>query len=235
VRADFFRKPASLLESTGADLCLFGVSDFIPPRNFDLSGRSEIHEKLLNSFIGYSMDDVRRWNRGGALNENRTLGSVGRCAFRRSFLEKYAIRFNERISFYEDSVFVMRSVAYAERALEIQDVLFDYDPQPSGNFGSGVNGRRHWSYKLEVLAERLQLEREVGDVWRHCEASAVFGFLEMLVIGLRSRLPLKDQLAAAKSYLAVPEVRAAFRAFPVSLRHPLLALSVQIVRLTQRA
>lgn len=230
VRKDFFRRPLSELERTGADLCLFGMGDMIPPRRLDLTGRSEIHAKMLNSFVGYSMDDVRRWNRGGSLGENRTLGSVCRCAFRRGFLERHALKFNERMTFYEDCVFLMRAVAYAERAVEIADPLFDYEIRPDGNFSSGVNSRRHWQYKLDMLHERLQLEREVGDVWRHCEASAVLGFLEMIALGVRLRLPLGKQFAAAKSYLAAFEVRAAFRRFPISLRHPLLAAAVLLVR-----
>ena len=60
--------------------------------------------------------------------------------------------------------------------------------------------------------------------------SCVFSLLEMLRIVLSGRAPLGEGLRLVDAYGRDPVVRAALRAFPLSVRHPALALAVWTLR-----
>ena len=66
-RPDFLSRPVAALAESGADLCFFGYEggpDF--PAALD-AGSDAVRARYLSAFFGYSMDDVRRWNRGGEI------------------------------------------------------------------------------------------------------------------------------------------------------------------------
>ena len=177
--------------------------------------------RYLPAFFGYSMDDVRRWNRGGELAAHKQPGQVWRCAFRRSFLERHALRFDERMTFFEDAAFLSACAAFAEKAVSIPDRLYVYRPRPDGNLATGWRGERNWDYKFLALDFRRRLdERCGGSLWRYCEASCVFSALELLKARHRWR-----------EYIADARVKEALADFPLSARHPLVAAAVAFLRL----
>ena len=224
VRKDYFRRLAGTLESAAADFVLSSF-DYAPlKRDYNLVGNAEIRRVMLPAFFGYSFDDVRRWNRGGDLAAWREQGSVYRCAFRRVFLERYRIRFDESLRFYEDAPFIAECAARAGRIASIPDVLYEYVPGPDGLLAHAHEGNRYWDYKFAALENRRRMAARVGgDVLRHFEASAVFSALELL----KAR---KDW----RRYAADPFVRQAIRDFPTSLRHPLVAAGVCFLRVNCR-
>ena len=145
------------------------------------------------------------------------MGQVWRCAYRRDFLDRHAIRFYETMTYFEDAAFLSSCVAFAERTASIPDELYDYRPRPDGNLGSGWKKDRHWDYKFKVLESRKQLDAATGGtVWRYCEASCVLTALELL----------KEHRADLPRYLGDDRVRAALRSFPLSIRHPVVLLAV---------
>ena len=221
VRPGFFRTLSSLLESTDADFVLSSF-DYGPlKRDYNLSGNAAIREAMLPAFFGYSFDDVRRWNAGGDLRARREQGSVNRSAFRRAFLERHSIRFDEALTFYEDSPFLAECACHAEKVASVPEVLYDYTPEAGGNLRTALGGARYWPYKFSALENRKAIAaRAGGDVMRHFEASAVFSCIELF----RAR---KDW----RRYAADPFVAASIRAFPLSLRHPLAAAAVSVLRL----
>ena len=225
VRRDYFRRLAVALESTGADFVLSSF-DYAPlKRDYDLTGNAAIRDVMLPAFFGYSFDDVRRWNAGGGLSERREQGGVWRCAFRRVFLDRHAIRFDETLRLYEDSPFIAECAARAERVSSIPDVLYEYAPGPNGILATSLGTDRYWTYKFAALASRRAIaERVGGDVMRHFAASAVFSALELL----RAR-------KGFRRYAADPFVSAAIRDLPTSPRHPLVALGVRLARLISRS
>jgi len=219
VRPAFFRRPLAMIESSLADLCIFQYASSPLKRTYDLSGNDEIRRVLLPAYAGFSFDDVRRWNAGGDLFAHREPGSVCRVAFRRGFLKQHRICFDEGLFIYEDAPFMAECALYADRIVSIAENLYDYEPSPVGITATVTGRQKYWDYKYAVHRRRLALDAAGGGVWPYCEASAVFTVLELM----RAR---RDW----RRYLGEPRVREAVRAFPVSFRHPLVALAVTIAK-----
>lgn len=231
VRPGFFRKPVEALESSNADLCFFSYAGGPDLEASDISGCDAVRSRYLPAFFGYSFDDVRRWNSGGFLSARKELGQVWRCAYRRSFLVRHEIRFDERIRLYEDAAFLSECVAFATRAVSVPDCLYDYTPSSSGNMATGANSRRHWDYKFLALEFRKRVNEATGGaVWRFCEASCVFSALEMMRLWHRAGLPFAEFREGLARFAGDEAVASAIRRFPISVRHPLTALAVLFLR-----
>ena len=220
VRPAFFNRLLAAIDARGADFAISSF-DYSPlKRDYNLDGNAEIRAAMLPAFFGYSFDDVRRWNAGGDLHSLREQGGVWRCAFRRDFLERHSIRFDERLRLYEDSPFIAECACRADRVASIPDVLYEYVPGPSGILATALGTNRYYEYKFAALANRKAIaERVGGDAMRHFEASAVFSVLELF----RAR---RDW----RRYRNDPFVVKSLREFPRSLRHPLVAVGVMAVR-----
>lgn len=232
VKPGFFRVPAAELERTGAEMCFFRFAGCPRYPTGVTEGRDAVRGRYLPAFFGYSMDDVRRWNRGGRLSELKQLGQVWRSAISRDFIERNRIRFDEDMTFYEDAAFLSHCAAFAGKAVSIADELYVYRSSPDGNLATGSGSARHWKYKFLSLAFRKRLDALTGgEVWKYCEASAVLSAVEMMRLwksaGL-SRARYREELAG---YLADGRVSAALGAFPLSPRHPLVALAVNWLRI----
>lgn len=236
VRHGFFSAPLAALERTGAEMCLFTYpgGPRLDTRTYD--GADAVRARFLPAFFGYSFDDVRRWNAGGALGARREMGQVWRCAFRRRFLESRSIRFDEAITLFEDAAFLSECVAFARRVATIGDELYDYAPADTGNLADGWRSRRHWDYKFQSLAFRRRLAAKAGEeVWRWCEASCVLSALEMMRMWRMAGLSRAEYRADLARYLADDRVRAALGDFPISwTRHPLVAAAVSYLRRSSR-
>ena len=220
VRPGFFRRLSALLESSGADFALSSFDRAPLKRAYDISGNAAIRQAMLPAFFGYSMEDVRRWNAGGELGLRRELGSVCRCAFRRDFIERHGIRFDERLRLFEDAPFVAECAALAGRVASTGEVLYDYVPGPCGITATSLGTERYWDYKFAALENRKTIARRVGGgVMLFFAASAVFSALELL----KAR-------RGWRRYVGDPFVAESVRAFPRSLRHPLAAAAVTFLR-----
>ena len=220
VKRDYFRRHVEALESSGADFVLSSF-DFAPlKRAYNLSGNAAIREVMLPAFFGYTFEDVRRWNRGGSLAARRELGGVWRCAFRRDFIERHRLRFDEDLRLFEDSPFIAECAAHAEKIASIPEVLYEYVPNPNGLMKSSLGTDRYWNYKFAALRNRKAIAARIGeDVLGRFGASIVFSALE---------------LARARKgffrYAEDPLVARALGEFPVSIRHPVAAAAVTALR-----
>lgn len=233
VEEAFFAHPMAELERSGADFCIFEYEQAPLKRDYNLEGNAAIREALLRAFLGYSFDDVRRWNAGGCLAENREPGSVCRTAFRRDFIERYHIRFDENIFIYEDAPFFSECALYATRVAALREKLYNYLPNPNGIISTVTGSRKHWNYKFAALEMRKRLDAlSGGEAWCYCEASAVFSALEMLRLWRSAGLGPAEALRDLRRYLADSRVKDALRRFPVSFSsHPLTAVAVGILRI----
>lgn len=231
VNEAFFAHPMAELECSGADFCIFEYEQAPLKRDYNLEGNAAIREVFLRAFLGYSFDDVRRWNGGGDLAQYREPGSIWRAAFRRDFLERHHIRFDENIFIYEDAPFFSECALYATRVAALREKLYNYLPNPNGIISTVTGSRKHWNYKFAALEMRKRLDAlSGGDVWRYCEASAVFSALEMLRLWRSAGLTPGEALRDIRRFLADSRVKLALRNFPTSLRHPLTAAAVSILR-----
>ena len=185
VRRGFIPELLALLESTGADFALSSF-DYAPlKRGYDLRGNASVRAAMLSAFFGYSFDDVRRWNRGGRLDELREQGSVCRAAFRRDFLERWQLRFDENLFLYEDAPFLAECACRAERTVSTAAVYYDYTPGENGILATSPRGSaRYWRYKFAALANRKAIAARVGgDALEHFRGSAALTALEFLSAG----------------------------------------------------
>ena len=224
VKRDYFRRHAEVLESSGADFVLSSFDMAPLKRDYNLVGTAAIREVMLPAFFGYTFEDVRRWNRGGALAARRELGGVWRCAFRRDFLERHHLRFDENLRLFEDSPFIAECAARAEKVASVPEVLYEYVPNPKGLMKSSLGTDRYWSYKFAALENRKAIAARIGeDVLERFGASIVFSALELL----------KARKGFVR-YAADPLVAKAFAAFPVSVRHPLVAAAVLALRVRMK-
>ena len=220
VKRDYFRRHAELLESSGAVFVLSSFDMAPLKRDYNLVGNATIREVMLPAFFGYDYEDVRRWNGGGALNARRELGGVWRCAFRRDFIERHRIRFDEELRLFEDSPFIAECAAHADRVASTNAVLYEYEPNPQGLMMSSLGTDRYWNYKFAALRNRKAIAARIGeDVLGRFGASIVFSALELF----RAR---KGFLRYAEDPLVVE----ALRCFPRSVRHPLAAAAVSLLR-----
>lgn len=231
VRPEFFSRPIETLENTGAEMCVFSFSGGRTIETAVHRGRDEVRARYLPAFFGYSFDDVGRWNAGGSLMARKELGPVWRCAYRRDFLERNALRFDEAMTLYEDAAFLSHCIVKAECVASIPDELYDYVPLPGGNLKTGTNSRRHWDYKFLALASRKRIDAAAGGAaWKYCEASCVFSALEMLRLWRRAGLSFAEFREGLLRYLGDEAVASAVRRFPISVRHPLTAAAVVFLR-----
>lgn len=181
VREGFFAQPLAVMEASHADYCIFGSSDAPLKRDYNLDGNAAIRAAFLPAYIGYSWRDVARRLCGGSLWKNREPGSVWRHCFRRDFLERWNIRFNERLFLYEDAPFLCECALRAETVRCLPDVLYDYTPGAAGLIRSLPGTAKHWAYKREICRERERLNRLAGGtIRRYYAASQFLGRLEFL-------------------------------------------------------
>ena len=223
VRPDYLRALVSLLEKSFADFALSSF-DYAPlKRDYDLYGNAAIRAAMLPAFFGYSFEDVRRWNGGGALAARREQGGVWRCAFRREFLERHRLRFDEKLFLYEDSPFIAECACRASRVASTREVFYDYTPGPDGLLASSPRGGvRYREYKFAALANRKAIAARTGaETLEHFRASAALTALELLAGG---------HVADFRRYAADAFVRKALREFPLSPRHPLVAAGILSAR-----
>ena len=220
VRLNYLSTLMRALVQTGADFVLSSFDAAPLRRDYDLVGNAAVREALLPAFFGLSFEDVRRWNAGGDLLARREQGGVWRCAFRRDFLERHAIRFDEGLRLYEDAPFLAECAGFASRVASVPDVVYDYVPGPQGILATSLGTDRYYAYKFDALENRKGIAARIGgDAMRHFEASAAFSALELL----KAR-------RGFWRYAADPFVRDALRRFPCSPRHPLAAAACALAR-----
>ena len=215
VKADYFRTLVELLEKTDSDFVL-SSTDYAPlKRDYNLEGNAAIRAAMLPAFFGYSFEDAKRWNRGGKLAEFREQGGVWRCAFRREFLMRNGIRFDENLKLFEDSPFIAECACHAERVASTDERVYEYVPNPDGLMSASMKDDRYWWYKFAALANRKAIAAKVAKddaereaIMSQFAASAVLSAMEML----KAR-----RFGDFVRYFKDPFVRKSFRGFPWSI------------------
>ena len=238
---EFLSLGVNEMSATGADLCIFPmrITEFDASRSREEPLRADYHcdtpadirARFIPRFIGFSMEHVRRWYGGTPLFDNRELGSVCRCVYRRALIERHHVRFDESIVLYEDALFNCDYLLRAQKTTCRPEPVYNYVLHAGGLIANRNRALRVFKNKLTLLRVRQTLnEREGGSLGSLYAASCVLALLEMFALLRNLRIGWGEGRRIVREYASDPEVRAALRAFPLSWRKPVLALAVLAVR-----
>ena len=241
IHADMLAKGVAAMEMDAADYCVFpyterledeSVSHLVPLKGVcRLASNEAIRGQYLTRLFGYSLAQVKAWYAGAPLFAHRVQGGVCWCVYRRALLEAHRIRFDPRIALYEDAMFNSAYLLHATRMTCLDVPLYEYLHERTGAIARLRRNGRELANKLELLRVRQELDAASGyRLTPLYAASCVFSVLEMLHIVLTCRAPFRTGLRQVRTYLAAPVVRRAIRTFPLSLRHPVLAVGVLVLR-----
>ena len=244
VEADFFSALTDALERDAADCCICAYCDVDDatgarrdvPLNGDYrySSNAAIVDEFLPLFFGYSFADVRAWYGGRPLFAGRReMGSVCRLVLRRAIVEARHMRFDPDVVWGEDALFISEYLLAAESMTCVNRPLYRTTLRDTGALRSvPKDGVRYCRNKLAMLRKREALDRlSGGRLAEHYAASCVFSLAEILSYVFRRRVPAGEGLRIFREYLRAEPVRPALRGFPLSVRRPLLALTVLVLRL----
>ena len=229
------------MSATGADWCIFPmhITEFGASESREEPLRADYHcetpadirARLIPRFIGFSMEHVRRWYGGTPLFDNRELGSACRCVYRRALIERYHVRFDENIVLYEDALFNCDYLLRAQTTTCRPEPMYNYVLHTGGLIANRSRALRVFRNKVTLLRTRQALNAREGGALGHLyAASCVLALLEMFALLRTVPIGWSEGRRIVHEYAADPEVRAALRAFPLSWRHPALALAVLAVR-----
>lgn len=229
------------MSATGADCCIFphrikelGALELrlVPLRaDYHCDTPDDIRTRFIARFIGYSMEHVRRWYGGTPLFDNRELGYVYRCVYRRALIERHHVRFDENVFLCEDALFNCDYLLHARKTTCRPEPVYNYVLHRGGLIANRNRLVRVFRNKLMLLRARQALnEREGGSLGGLYAASCVFSLLEMFALLRTVPIGWSEGRRVVREYASDPEVRAAVRTFPLSWRHPVLALAVLAVR-----
>ena len=242
VEPGFFSSVLAALRRDDADCCITAFRERKTDGTFGrdrplkgdyrLRSGAEIVADFLPRIFGYSMDDIRAWNRGEDLFRRREPAQVWRMAYRRALVERNAIRFDEAVEYGEDAMFNAECLLAARSMTAVDSPLYRFTVRPDGATGTVLgDGRRRCRNKLALLAARNRLDaRRDGGLRRLYAGSCVLSALEILALTVLGRLPRREGLGYLREYLGDPAVAAALAEFPLSPRHPLVALACVFVR-----
>lgn len=232
VAANYFSAMSVALDRDGADICVCPYPGTKLKGDYRLKTNAEIRAAYLPRVFGYSFGDVREWYAGRALFAEREMAAVWRMAFRRDFVERLHIRFDETIELYEDAMFVSEALLSARSMTCIEDDVYRVTDRESGAMRSVPrDGARLCRNKLRLLAKRRALdEREGGALGSLYAATCAFSALEMLAATVRGRLPRREGFRFLREYLSDAFVRRAIRRFPLSWHRPAVAAAMLALR-----
>ena len=225
-RADFVIFPYAVRHGDDADFEIRKLKD-----DYDCASNSEIRVRYLPRIFGYSLDHVRAWNRGAPLFERCEMGSVCRCAYRRDMIERNGIRFDETLVLNEDAMFNCDVAVCAASMAALDEPFYFYTIRAGGAMTSQDRGIRMFGNKLRLLRKRQEIDRKTGGALADSYAgSCVFSLLEFMHLARTNAIPCATGAKIVSEYATDATVRQALRRFPLSVRHPLVAIAVALLR-----
>ena len=244
VEADFFSAMVDALERDAADCCVCGYYEGEDgadawrtvglKEDYRFRSNAEVVSQYLPRIFGYSLDDVRAWYRGAPLSARREMAYLCRMAFRREVIESAHVRFDTALELNEDALFNAEFLLAAKSMTSVARPLYRVTCRSAGAVRTiRRDGLRYCRNKLAMLRKRDALDRQAnGSLFPLYAGTCVLAALEILSLTVRGRVPRREGGRFFREFLDEPSVRKAFAGFPLSVRHPLLSLSVLLLRHT---
>ena len=242
VEVDFFSAMVEALERDGADCCVCGYYEGEDgadawrtvglKEDYRFRSNAQVVANYLPRIFGYSLDDVRAWYRGTPLGAKREMAYSWRMAFRRDVIESAHVRFDPALELNEDALFNAEFLLAAKSMTSVARPLYRVTCRSAGAVRTiRRDGLRYCRNKLAMLRKRDALDRRAnGSLFPLYAGTCVLSALEILSLTVRGRIPRREGGRLLREYLSEPSVQKAFAGFPLSVRHPLLSLSVLLIR-----
>lgn len=241
VAPDFVSGIVSAMRRNISDCCVCGYRtvradgtffDTAPQDCAALGSHEEIVRRFLPRILGYSRDDVLRWNAGGALWSGREMAYACRFGWRMEAVRRARARFDESLALNEDMVFAAECLCSCRSMSFVREPLYVVRERATGASASvRRDAAEYCRNKLALLAARRRLDAAQGGALEPLfECSLAFSALEIASLAARLRLPPTKGLQFLREYLGDAAVRRALRRFPISPRRPLAAIGITALR-----
>ena len=143
-------------------------------RNPDKNTRPGVwsHEQIIREYtgplIGLGQDALDGWYRGEDLWSFKKNYGVWAFMFKRTFLERYKLRFVPGINMFADVFFLVECTYRAEMMVTTSDVLYNYDVRQDGAVGNRSSDPLElYTDKCNSLAQRARLRSIVREFDLH--------------------------------------------------------------------
>lgn len=164
VEPNFIAKASQEMEHSNCDMIMFGfntdwtgrMEPVLPLEHYNLSSNAQIIKSLFPRIYGLSLGRFHKWLRGERLMPEKETGQIWRWIYRRSFLNKNNITFQD-VKVGEDMVFNAECLLAAESLKSIDDCLYNYFPRKDGLMYSNINGLDSLRNKQDMLKQRIRL------------------------------------------------------------------------------
>lgn len=194
------------------------------------ASNKEIIVSYMPKFIGFGQEHIDAWKAGGIWDKIE-FASVWRFFFKRSVIEQHHIVFDSGVSLNEDRWFIIRFFLYANSIATMDKVYYNYIIKEKGLLTGSINNHdKLVRDKINGVTERallrkLYLQEKAIDIFKYYNGTVVIGALEIIVRG--AHLPVFQCIRAARRYLALADVKEAYRTtdlsgFSVKMKYPAL-------------
>ena len=194
------------------------------------ASNKEIIVSYMPKFIGFGQEHIDAWKAGGIWDKIE-FASVWRFFFKRSVIEQHHIVFDSGVSLNEDRWFIIRFFLYANSIATMDKVYYNYIIKEKGLLTGSINNHdKLVRDKINGVTERALLrklylqEKDIG-IFKYYNGTVVIGALEIIVRG--AHLPIFRCIKAARRYLALDDVKEAYRTtdlsgFSAKMKYPAL-------------
>lgn len=201
---DWFTIAFNEIDCIKADMVIFGFQSLylnndneitkkqvvMPIKNYDFLSNNECIYKMLPLYLGYSIENIKKWPICGYISGQLEFGSVWRNVYRREFLIQNDITFSPHIRLNEDSMFNARCCMYARRIKSVSSSHYYYLRRDTGALAKGINAQNDFegfiNNKLNLVRERNDIVcslAEIGydfSIWNFA-GSCVLSVMEIIV------------------------------------------------------
>lgn len=165
----FLELPLNAIESSNADLCIFGyyvvssadhstdIRKVLPKSNYNFSRNIDIIKYLFPKFIGRNINTFNKFLRGeSSVNDEKEFEVIWRWVYDKNFLNNNKIIF-KNIKIGEDCIFISNCLLYANKVCCVEKPLYYYQPVETGASLQNRKGKDIYINKNNLLKERKKI------------------------------------------------------------------------------
>ena len=181
---NYFRYTEGILNDKEFDILIFSFYKHIVDNNGNIKETNVINSlidkefdnnyqcvsELLPLYLGYSCNNLEKYDKGIPLSVQLQWGSVWRCVYRYEILVNNKITFNEKLSLNEDTIFNLYCILYSDKIKIINKPFYHYMLKPFGLLNSTLSDKnigKRVNIKIILFKERLNIINRVNSKYRN--------------------------------------------------------------------